>query len=265
MRTLIITLCVLMFSSNAQAGLFSAFSNYCQTKGAPVISGDVDNGNQLHDVFNNLFYESAAFVNDNQLYNTTDLDFIYNRHEEAWWGQTGDVFRVEMTYTSDPNLNALSILQISGESGSNYTNMYTDKLADFDTSDLNKYQQQNNNPDATYEVKGLTGFAWAISLSSGTYGTTLYSETGLNHQQDYFMAFSVTDAALLNHYYNLYNYDDASRSDELWVIAFDDPETDGSFTDMVAVISAGTAVPLPAPVLLMASGGFCLFFWRRTS
>ena len=173
----------------------------------------------------------------------TQIDGVQKIDTDSWWGETGDQFQVELTYTGRSYRNALGVFMD------------------------NEYREITET-DNIIDVLSPEGFMWVYSAENCGRRVNIYSDPEYNYgQKDLFSAYSITNEQLLDYYHTLYGEDQSEPHDQLWLIAFH-----GWWRYRVkdiaalAVISSSStsgedppvATPLPASVLLLAGGCFVL-------
>ena len=216
-------------------------------------------GPDLYQVFNRMFFdynESAAFNSDIELLNSSY--FISDDSRDQVWGQKGQVFNVDLTYTSGGSRQSLGYM----ESGS-----YHELLG---ASDIGRHGYEVQT-DATITVESNDGFMWVDAASRNGWGTKIFSDPDFNYgEKDLFLAFAITDGDMLDHVCDRFGLETFDDLDRVWLIAFDGIDRrNGNFTDLVALVHdpLGNQNPLPTPVpaslLLLASGCTGLFLKRR--
>ena len=170
--------------------------------------------------------------------------FIGDDVQDAWWGAPGDVFNVVLTIAPSRRYQSLGYME-NGE-------------------------YQGLRQGDAFTVQDDDGFMWVNAVHQGGWGTMIYSDPNYNYgRKDFFRAFELTGSHLLDGLCSRYRLELSDESEEVWLIAFDgNGYGRRGFPGMLAVVtrSAGTdpaPTPLPASVLLLASGCTGLFLRRR--
>ena len=164
--------------------------------------------------------------------------------QDAWWGEPGDVFNVVLTLEPSRSHQSLGYME-DGE--------------------YHRLRQGDS-----FTVQDDDGFMWVNTVRQGGWGTMIYSDSDFNFGgKDLFQAFKLTDSPLmmggLLGGFGPGLYDETEE--EMWLIAFNGNGRYG-FPGMLAVVTCSPAddplpTPLPASVLLLASGCTGLFLNRR--
>jgi hypothetical protein len=188
------------------------------------------------------------------------LNWLAPVEADEWWGRKGDQFQIEMTITGSRHQKALGILQ----------NDAYQEVIDFGTYPGSPIQFHEN---VSFTVESDSGFMWVDTIGTCGWGAKIYSNADYNFGElDLFSAYSLTDSPLMKFRDKHYGEASTDAWDDLYLLAFNGMgHSWGKGFDLLAVVSrtAGdgspVATPVPAAVILLASGCSGLAVWRRIS
>jgi hypothetical protein len=201
----------------------------------------------LYQVFNHFFYASndaARLGSDLELLNS---DYFLPNGQDTQWAVAGDTLRVDVTYRDAFMWQELG-----------YSDGYTDyTLLGGDQIKNREYGVQE---DITFTVPADFRWSDTIGFAKGDGLQRWYSDPATNPMgaKDHFLAFEITDNALLSIFNTRFGTDYSTSLDDVWMIAFEDLNLgDADYNDLVAIVSRPhdlNPVPVPGAALMLFSG-----------
>lgn len=213
---------------------------------------------ELHQVFNALFYEqgdNARMGSDIELLNS---DFYMSDGSDIFLGKGGDTLRIDLTYShSEPKTKNLL----------GYT--------DGDAHDIVIGRKASKNNRIVLHNKTIEDIAEPIMFTDTVKKKVKknkkvkykslnrwYADAALNKkgQKDHFYAFHIDGQDMLDAYNLLVGTIYTVGEDDVWMIAFEDKNLgDGDYNDLVAIISRPkefnpVPTPIPGAAALLLSG-----------